>query len=63
MQAANFLDEQAEKAGRVYHKKTVATRRWYHRILNDTRESDSIPPFYYGFFGGSIAGVLVGTVF
>lgn len=63
LQAADYLDEQAEKAGRVFRKKKVATRRWYHKILHGTSESDGFEAFYVGFLGGSVAGVLIGIVF
>jgi len=62
--AANYLDEQAEKAGRVLRKNKQGARRWYHRFVygKDQFELQPIHIFYMGFAGGCLAGTVTGIV-
>lgn len=62
LQAADYLDAQAEKAGRVLRKKKSAARKWYHRFVLGKDDWDEYEAFYLGFVGGSLTGVLSGLI-
>ncbi|KAK4013648.1 FUN14 domain-containing protein 1A isoform X1 [Daphnia magna] len=60
--AADYLDEQAEKAGRVLRKRTAGKSSWYGKLFGK-KASDGPEAFYIGFFGGSLVGLVIGVIF